>query len=167
MSPVAVKPEDVPVFIRSGTVTEFADIFNYTTAWLTDPKRATKEAQQFTAEDGVTNENWGRIATGLRRVAKDLGVRLSVVFKAGDPKEVTTKDDEGKNVKTVTHPDARLYAKNSGEYIALTPEEVAKRKTARRTNLISKLTAQYVTEGMTQENAEKRATAEVDKTPVV
>jgi hypothetical protein len=111
--PVTVKPEEVPTFIREGAVSKYADIFNYQTALLRDAKRATKEAVAYTAEDGVSEENWGQIASGLRNVAKSFGVKLAIVFRK----------DEG-----------RLYVKHNGEYVPLTPEQIASRKAAREAN---------------------------------
>lgn len=144
--PVAVKPEEVPTFVRAGTVSKYPEILNYATAWLRDPKRATKEAVAFTQEDGITKENWGVIASALRRVAKDLKVKLAIVFR----------EDE-----------MRLYVKHNGDFIPLTAEEIKKRTAKRRENKINVLTEKYVGEGMTEPNARKRAQGEVDKLPVV
>lgn len=165
--PVAVKPDDVPTFVRAGTVTQYPEILNYTTAWLKDPKRATKEAVAFTGAerdedgsdkrdpktgelvdpgDGVTEENWGAIASALRRVAKDLGVKLAIVYRK----------DEG-----------RLYVKHNGDFVPLTDEQIKQRAQKRRSNKIIALTEKYVADGMTEAEAKKRATTEVNKTPVV
>jgi hypothetical protein len=163
--PVTIKPEEVPTFSRE-TVSQYADIFQYQTALLRDPKRAEKEAVAYTAEDGVTDKNWGQIATGLRALAKTLGIKLAIVFKAGDPVENKVKDAEGKQVSVTTHPDARLYVKHNGAYVPLTDEEIASRKAKRIANKIESLTAQYVKEGMTQAHAEARATSEVHTSPV-
>lgn len=163
--PIVVKPEEVPTFSRE-VVSQYVDIFNYQTALLGDSKRATKEAVAYTAEDGVTPENWGQIASGLRAVAKTLGVKLAIVFKQGDAKGKRKVVRDGVEVSVDAYPDAKLYVKHNGDYVALTPEQVAQRKAKRIDNAIAKLTAQYVAEGMTESNAKQRATAEVNKTPV-
>lgn len=164
--PVTVKPEEVPTFSRE-TVSKYADIFKYQTDLLADPKRATKEAVAYNAEDGVTQENWGQIASGLRAVAKALGVKLAIVYKAGEvhKSEEPDPEDPKKKVTVERYPDNLLYVKHNGAYVALTDEQVAARKAKRRQNKIDKLVTQYVTEGMTKDNATKRATAEVDANP--
>jgi hypothetical protein len=159
--PVSVKPEEVPTFVRAGTVTQYPDILNYAAAWLRDPKRATKEAVAYTGltpeqaelpedkqpeTDGITKENWGAIASALRRVAKDAKVKLAIVFR----------EDE-----------MRLYVKHNGDFVPLTPEQIKQRAAKRRSNKITALTEKYVKEGMTEANAAKRASEEVGKLPVV
>lgn len=163
--PVAVKPDEVPTFTRD-TVSQYVEIFNYQTALLADAKRATKEAVAYTAEDGVTPENWGQIASGLRAVGKTLGVKLAIVFKPGDAKGKRKVTVDGVEKSIDAFPDAKLFVKHNGDYVALTPEQVAARKAKRIANKIEKLTEQYISEGMTQTNAKQRATAEVHKQPV-
>lgn len=163
--PVAVKPEEVPTFSRE-VVSQYVEIFNYQTALLGDAKRATKEAVAYTAEDGVTPENWGQIASGLRAVGKTLGVKLAIVFKPGDPDGKREVERDGVKVKVDAFPDAKLYVKHNGDYVALTEQQIAERKAKRIANAIEKRTAELVAAGVTPANAKNQATAEVNKQPV-
>lgn len=164
--PVAVSAKEVPTFVRSGTVTKYADIFNHLTGWLKEqaafkgkdedrmavaytgllPEEAALPEDEQPENDGVTTENWGAIASGVRRVAKDMGHKVSLVFR----------EDE-----------MRLYVTFGGKFVPLTQEQINARAKVRRNNRIAKLTEKYVGEGMTKPNAEKRATEEVGKLKVV
>lgn len=131
--PVVVKPEEVPTFSRE-VVSKYADIFQYQTDLLKDPKRAEKEAVAYTAEDGVTEQNWGQIATGLRAVAKTMGVKLAIVFKLGDATKVKEKDEDGKLVEVERYLDRKLFVKHNGAYVPLTQEQIDSRKAKRDEN---------------------------------
>jgi hypothetical protein len=163
--PVTVKLEEVPTFVRQGTVTKYADIFNHLTGWLKEqaaikdekkqsavaytgllPEEAALPEDEQPENDGVTVDSWGAIASGVRRVAKDMGHKVTLVFR----------EDE-----------MRLYVKFGGPFVALTREQINQRAAKRRTNRIAKLAEKYVSEGMTEANAKKRAEEEVGKLKVV
>lgn len=164
--PVTVKADEVPTFVRSGTVTKYADVFNHLTGWLKEQaafkgKQTDRTAIAYTGllpedaalpeddqpeNDGVTTENWGAIASGIRRVAKDMKHKVSIVFR----------EDE-----------MRLYVTFGGDFVPLTREQINARAAKRRTNRIATLTEKYVTDGMTEANAKKRAEDEVGKLKVV
>lgn len=163
--PVAIKQDEMPTFVRAGTVTKYADIFNHLTGWLKEQAAIKKEDDRMAVaytgltpeeaelpeddrpeNDGVTKDNWGAIASGIRRVAKEMGYKVQLIFR----------EDE-----------MRLYAKFGGDFVALTPEQIKQRKAKRRANKITALTAKYVEEGMTEANAKKRATDEVNALKVV
>lgn len=163
--PVAIKVDDMPTFVRTGTVTKYADIFNHLTGWLKEqaavkdeskrmavaytgllPEEASLPEEDQPENDGVTKDGWGAIASGIRRVAKEQGYKVQIIFR----------EDE-----------MRLYVKFGGDFVALTQEQIKQRKAKRRSNKIVALTAKYVEEGMTEANAKKRATDEVNALRVV
>lgn len=156
--PVEIAQDEMPAFVRSGTVTKYADLFNYLADWL-KKQAAIKDADKrkaviFNAEDGIAADTWGAIASGIRRVAKDMKYKVQLIYREDTDEE---KGLEG----------PRLYCKFGGDFVALTPEQVAQRKAKRRTNKIAALTEKYEAEGMTKANAAKRAKDEVDALKVV
>jgi hypothetical protein len=174
--PVEVAVADVPTFVRSGTVTKYADIFNHLTGWLTaqaaikDPEKRVAVAytgltkaqlalpeDERPAHDGVDKDNWGAIASGVRRVAKDRKYKVTLVYRENEPAIV---DDP-------TKPHIRLYVTFGGDFVPLTAEQLKQRKEKRRTNKIAALTEKYTEEGMTPANAAKRAKDEVAAMKVV
>lgn len=177
--PVEIQAKEMPTFVRAGTVTKYADIFNHLTGWLKEQKEfkgkdddrkavaytgltaaqlALPEDDQPTGDDGVREDTWGNIASGIRRVAKDQKTSVQIIYR--DNEEHVLNADPAV-------PHIRLYVKYMGDFVPLTAEQLKQRKEKRRTNKIAALAEKYTEEGMTPANAKKRAEQEVAALKVV
>lgn len=121
--PQSVAIEAVPTYSRSQE-SKYAEVCKFVTELVSDVKNREKSGLLFTHEDGVhlsdsapgvepaIKSNVGQVMQTIRLAAKQVGAKVALVMREG----------EG------------LYVKYNGEFVAMTPEQIAQRKAAAKAN---------------------------------